>query len=132
MDPAAGCGSGANPGFCNLANAYDDLGCMSFPYYTQPRDSTMLAYDPINKVLLWPAASNTGRPILMIYHPDTKQWEIDPMKRDNPNEVIFGSNGTFIPELNALVIYGGFTGVGSNLAVAPQNNFWLYRYGNGK
>jgi hypothetical protein len=46
--------------------------------------------------------------------------------------VIFGSNGTFIPELNALVIYGGFTGVGSNLAVAPQNNFWLYRYGNGK
>jgi hypothetical protein len=123
---------GANPGFCSLANAYDDIGCTSFPYYAQPRDSTMLAYDPINKVLLWPASSNTGRPILMIYHPDTRQWEIDPMNRDKPNEVIFGSNGTFIPELNALVIYGGFSGLGSNYAVAPENSFWLYRYGNGK
>src|SRR5262249_24632272 len=94
-----------------------------FPFYMAPYDSTMLAYDSINNVLLWPASSNEGRPILMIYHPDTQtvvnrkgnrvpgkngRWEVDPMNRDKPNEIIFGSNGTFIPELNVLVIYGGF------------------------
>jgi hypothetical protein len=116
---------------------------LKFPFYMPPYDSTMLAYDSINKVVLWPASSNEGRPILMIYHPDPARgkngsWEIDPMKRDKPNEIVFGSNGTFIPELNALIIFGGFGTPNSDFFAdhpgvsAPEHYFWLYRYGNGK
>jgi galactose oxidase-like protein len=116
---------------------------LKFPFYIAPYDSTMLTYDSINKVVLWPASSNEGRPILMIYHPDPTggkngNWEIDPMNRDKPNEIVFGSNGTFIPELNALIIFGGFGTPHSDYFAdhpgvwAPDNYFWLYRYGNGK
>jgi hypothetical protein len=103
----------------------------------------MLAYDSINKVVLWPSSSNEGRPILMIYHPDSTGgkngwWETDPMNRDKPNEIVFGSNGTFIPDLNALIIYGGFGTPNSDFfssacptCNAPLNYFWLYRYGLG-
>jgi hypothetical protein len=116
---------------------------LRFPFYIAPYDSTMLTYDSINKVVLWPASSNEGRPILMIYHPDSTggkngNWEIDPMNRDKPNEIVFGSNGTFIPELNALIIFGGFGTPHSDFFAdhagvwAPDNYFWLYRYGNGK
>ena len=115
---------------------------LKFPFYKEPYDSTMLVYDSINKVVLWPASSNAGRPILMIYHPDLAggkngSWEVDPMNRDKPNEIIFGSNGTFIPELNVMIIYGGFgTPHDDDLTAyhvdAPENYFWLYRYGNGK
>ena len=128
--------SSGSPSFCNLNNG-PDSGCPTFPYYQSPNDSTMLVYDPINKVVLWPASSNEGRPILIIYHPDpgggkNGTWEIDPMNRDKPNEVIFGSNGTFIPELNAMVMYGGFAnGSGNPDLPVSMNYFWLYRYGNG-
>ncbi len=115
---------------------------LKFPFYIPPYDSTMLAYDSINKVVLWPASSNEGRPILMIYHPDPKggkngKWEVDPMNRDKPNEIIVGSNGTFIPELNVLIIYGGFGTPNSDFFAqypgiqAPARYFWLFRYGNG-
>jgi len=121
-------------GWIKLPNFGDPL---KFPFYNAPFDSTMLVYDSINKVVLWPASSNEGRPILMIYHPDPTgrkngNWEIDPMNRDKPNEVIFGSNGTFIPELNVMVIYGGFAnGSGNPDLPVPMHYFWLYRYGNG-
>ena len=132
--------SGSQPNFCGTGNN----GCVTFPFYAAPYDSTMLVYDSINKVVLWPASSNEGRPILMIYHPDPTggkngSWEIDPMNRDKPNEIIFGSNGTFIPELNVMIIYGGFGTPHSDYFAslcpscnAPENYFWLYRYGNGK
>jgi len=124
------------PTFCDVGS---NGSCTTFPFYAAPFDSTMLVYDSINKVVLWPASSNIGRPILMIYHPnlaDPKKgtWEVDPMKRDKPNEVIFGSNGTFIPELNVMVIYGGNRDPGDNCPTCsqvPENYFWLYRYGNG-
>ena len=127
-------------GWITLPNFGDPL---QFPFYMQPFDSTMLVYDPINRVVLWPASSNEGRPILMIYHPDPTggkngSWEVDPMNRDKPNEIIFGSNGTFIPELNVMVIYGGFGTPNSDFFAAncpscsaAENYFWLYRYGNG-
>ena len=127
-------------GWIKLPNFGDPL---KFPFYSAPYDSTMLVYDSINKVVLWPASSNEGRPILMIYHPDQTggkngSWEVDPMNRDKPNEIIFGSNGTFIPELNVMVIYGGFGTPNSDYFAsacpgcsAPENYFWLYRYGNG-
>jgi hypothetical protein len=129
------------PNFCTTASG---TGCNTFPFYNAPYDSTMLVYDSINKVVLWPASSNEGRPILMIYHPDPTggkngTWEVDPMNRDKPNEIIFGSNGTFIPELNVMIIYGGFGTPHSDYFAsvcpscnAPENYFWLYRYGNGK
>ena len=126
--------SGNQPNFCG--GGYN--GCTQFPYYVPPFDSTMLVYDSVNKVVLWPASSNEGRPILMIYHPDPAggkngSWEIDPMNRDKPGEVVYGSNGTFIPELNAMIMYGGFgNGSGNPDTGAVQNYFWLYRYGNGK
>jgi hypothetical protein len=128
-------------GWIKIPNFGDPL---KFPFYMPPFDSTMLAYDPINKVLLWPASSNEGRPILMVYHPDPAgkkngTWEVDPMNRDKPNEIIFGSNGTFIPQLNVLIIFGGFGTPNSDFLAsacpkdcnAPMNYFWLYRYGNG-
>lgn len=121
-------------GWIPLPNFGDPL---KFPFYMPPFDSTCLMYDSINKVLLWPASSNEGRPILMIYHPDTKSWETDPMIRDKSGEIITGSNGCFIPELNALIIYGGFGTPHSDFfadhpdSVAPHNYFWLYRYGDG-
>jgi len=127
-------------GWIKLPNFGDPL---KFPFYSAPFDSTMLVYDSINKVVLWPASSNEGRPILMIYHPDPSggkngSWEVDPMNRDKPNEIIFGSNGTFIPELNVMVIYGGYGTPHSDYFAsacprcsAPANYFWLYRYGNG-
>jgi PKD repeat protein len=125
--------SGNQPNFCG--GGYN--GCTQFPYYVPPFDSTMLVYDSINKVVLWPASSNEGRPIMMIYHPDPAggkkgSWEIDPMNRDKPGEVVYGSNGTFIPELNVMIMYGGFgNGSGNVDTGAVQNYFWLYRYGNG-
>jgi hypothetical protein len=130
----------ASMGWITLPNYGDPT---KFPFYAAPRDSTMLAYDSINKVVLWPSSSNEGRPILMIYHPDPTGskngwWETDPMNRDKPNEIVFGSNGTFIQDLNALIIYGGFGTPNSDFFAdacptcnAPQNFFWLYRYGAG-
>jgi hypothetical protein len=132
--------SGPQPNFCNQGPGG---GCTTFPFYATPFDSTALVYDSVNKVVLWPASSNEGRPIMMIYHPDSTggkngTWEVDSMNRDRPNEIIFGSNGTFIPELNVTVIYGGFGTPNSDFFAAncptcnaPQNYFWLYRYGNG-
>jgi hypothetical protein len=130
----------ASMGWITLPNYGDPT---KFPFYAAPYDSTLLAYDSINRVVLWPASSNEGRPILMIYHPDPTGgkngwWETDPMNRDKPNEIVFGSNGTFIPDLNALIIYGGFGTPNSDFfssacptCKAPQNYFWLYRYGLG-
>lgn len=122
------------------------VGQITYPYYALPFDSTCLMWDSVNQVLLWPASQNEGRPLLMIYHPDPTggkagTWEIDPMRRPE-GQVIFGSNGSFVPELNALVIYGGFGGAASEIFIAAKaagwtgtaptmSTFWLYRYGTG-
>lgn len=105
----------------------------TFPYYTPPYDSTMLVFDSVNNKVIWPAASNLGRPIILTYSPGTGTWTIDPMLKDRPSEIAWGSNGTYAPALNVTMMYGGEEGHDvDNCAKVPapttvQNYFWLYR-----
>lgn len=114
----------------------------TFPYYAGPFDSHMLFYDTVNNKVLWPATNNQGRPILLVFTPPSTpcgsdfSWSVDPMLRDRPSEVVYGSNGVYVPELNAMMQYGGFgnnSGMTQDMcpgcAVLPsQNYFWLYRF----
>ena len=82
---------------------------------------TYLAFDPINRVVLFPNTRNYGGTFkhLGIYRVDRDQWEIEPV----PVEVV-GNMLTFDPTHNCLVLMGGN-------GTPPPTRFWLYRYGTG-
>lgn len=93
---------------------------VSHPYDQE----TYLAFDPINRVVLFPNTRDYGGTFknLGIYHVDKNQWEVEPV----PAEV-FGNVVTFDSAHNCLVLMGG------NGSRAPlPTRFWLYRYGTGE
>jgi Kelch motif protein len=105
-------------------------------------DLTQVAFDSINNVLFysyWGYAD--GAVTLLIYHPDTDTWETDTMFQPDGLKVR-GNSVAFNPVTNALMIFGGLCGSdtdpvcgkshGIGGADPSLNNFFLYRYGNGK
>jgi hypothetical protein len=105
-------------------------------------DLTQVAFDSINNVLFysyWGYAD--GAVTLLIYHPDTDTWETDTMFQPDGLKVR-GNSVAFNPVTNALMVFGGLCGSdtdpvcgkshGIGGADPSLNNFFLYRYGNGK
>jgi hypothetical protein len=89
---------------------------------------TYLAFDPINRVVLFPNTHDNGGRVhsLSIFHVDTQQWEWESTPSASPpvqgNVVAFDVNN------NVMLLYGGKTGVD----VGVPTVFWLYRYGRGR
>jgi len=88
---------------------------------------TYLAFDPINRVVLFPNTHDNGGKVygLGIFHVDTRQWEWEPVPSVNP--AVQGNVLGFDVNNNVMLLYGGKTGVG----VGVPTVFWLYRYGRG-
>lgn len=101
-----------------------DLGPV--PGGTNPAASgfTHIAWDSINKVLMWP---KIGSGPLNIYHPDTKTWEANiPTTTNIPGLNAKGRLAVFDPYQNVLIFYGG---IGDGVPVDPY--FYIYRYADG-
>ena len=81
-----------------------------------------LAFDPINRVILIPVATNFDGVLLglAIYHVDEKRWEWQEPPTTGPE--VSGNTVGFDPANNALML------LGRNKA----GLWWLYRYGNGR
>ena len=82
---------------------------------------THLAFDPVNRVLLYPNALDfDGRVYRFgIYHVDKKRWEWEAVPTDG--HPVQGNVVGFDVGNNVMMLYGGRGG----------SVFWLYRYGNG-
>jgi hypothetical protein len=93
------------------------------------KDVTQVVFDPTNRVLLYPFMRDFGRQnmALLIYHPDTDQWEVDPMYQPDGIQV-WADHTAFSAKHNILMFYGGY----AESQDPPQTHFFLYRYGNGK
>ena len=88
---------------------------------------TTLAWDSVNKVLLWPHEPVLGGQItLYIYHPDTNTWEKDSMYQPQ-GLMVHGRQIVFDPFQNALLTIGSYDTDPSN----AQKYFFLYRYSSG-
>src|SRR5262249_31590823 len=104
----------ATDGPPNFGGFYGNQIMMHFPFYGGPSFATNAVFDSINNKVLLLATAATGTFILMIYTPPTSpcagngSWSIDQMVRDRQDQVVLGGAGAvFIPELNAMVSYGG-------------------------
>lgn len=101
------------------------------------QDQSMLLWDSINKVLLWPQglveAPGPCPPARMnVYHPETNTWEenitdytpVDSTGAPMVGSVVFGRVSVFDPNQNVVILVGGNN-------CTPDPYIWLYRYGNG-
>lgn len=88
---------------------------------------THLAFDPVNRVVLYPSAGNNGGRILGlgIYHVDTGRWEWEAVPSGSP--AVQGNVVGFDTGHNAMLLYGGKDSDDVDLPTV----FWLYRYGPG-
>jgi hypothetical protein len=88
---------------------------------------THLAFDPINRVLLYPSTRDFGGRVyrLGIYHVDKKRWEWEAVPQSG--HPVQGNVVGFDIGNNVMMLYGGKAGSD----VEPPSVFWLYRYGNG-
>jgi len=88
---------------------------------------TYLAFDPINRVVLFPNTTDNGGRVhsLSIFHVDTRKWEWEPTPAGSP--LVQGNVVGFDVGNNVMLLYGGKTGEG----VGVPTVFWLYRYGRG-
>ena len=104
------------------------------------QDFTQVAWDPINRVLLYPwiCSLADSRPKLFVYHPDTDTWETDPMFQPE-GRLVRGNHFKFDTVNNVLLSWGGLcradgvpecSGAGNN--DPSLTHFFIYRYGNGK
>ena len=82
---------------------------------------THLAFDPVNRVLLYPNTLDFGGRVYRfgIYHVDKKRWEWEAVPTDG--HPVQGNAVGFDFGNNVMMLYGGRGG----------SVFWLYRYGNG-
>jgi len=92
-------------------------------------DFTVLVWDSVSRVLLWPHIPNLdGQPVtLYVYHPQTKMWERDPMHQP-AGYAVRGNSAVFDPSQNVLLLIGGLRE--SDLDPSLRH-FFLYRYGSG-
>ncbi|HEY7253689.1 MAG TPA: hypothetical protein VIG37_24580 [Methylomirabilota bacterium] len=88
---------------------------------------THLAFDPINRVVLYPNTLDYGGRVLGlgIYHVDTKKWEWE--STPTSGHPVQGNVVGFDVGNNVMMLYGGKQGED----IDPPTMFWLYRYGNG-
>lgn len=88
---------------------------------------THLAFDPINRVLLYPSTRDFGGRVYRfgIYHVDRKRWEWEAVP--TAGHPVQGNVVGFDVGNNVMMLYGGKSGSD----VAAPSVFWLYRYGNG-
>jgi hypothetical protein len=88
---------------------------------------THLAFDPINRVVLYPNTLDYGGRVLGlgIYHVDSKKWEWEPTPASG--HPVQGNVVGFDVANNVMMLYGGKQGED----IDPPTVFWLYRYGNG-
>jgi len=102
------------------------------PRQARPPDAedheTYLAFDPINRVVLYPNTFENGGRVygLGIYHVDTKKWEWEAVPSSPP--FVQGNVVGFDVGNNAMLLYGGKDGSDVGLPTV----YWLYRYGNGQ
>ncbi len=82
---------------------------------------TYLAFDPVNRVLLYPNTLDFGGRVYRfgIYPVDKKRWEWEAVPTDG--DPVQGNVVGFDVGNNVMMLYGGKVG----------SVFWLYRYGNG-
>lgn len=86
---------------------------------------SMLIWDSVNKVLLWPKMATLDSYItLYIYHPDTGQWETDAMYQPE-SEPVRGNIAVFDPDQNVMMLFGGLTDGGGDPNIKYH---FLYRY----
>jgi hypothetical protein len=89
---------------------------------------TYLAFDPINRVVLYPDTRDNGGRVhgLGIYHVDTKRWEWElPPATGHP---VQGNSVGFDVGNNVMLLYGGK----DSDDIDKPSVFWLYRYGPGE
>jgi hypothetical protein len=88
---------------------------------------THLAFDPINRVLLYPSTRDFGGRVYRfgIYHVDRKRWEWEAVP--TAGHPVQGNVVGFDVGNNVMMLYGGKSGSD----VEAPSVFWLYRYGNG-
>lgn len=89
-------------------------------------DSTMLFWDPGNRVLLFPQYFKTTDITMHVYHPDTNQWDLNLPTQQPEGERVRASNGVFDPYQNVLLLFG----IRGNEPDASRYMF-LYRYQKG-
>jgi hypothetical protein len=98
-----------------------DLGPLPAP---AREDLSMLLWDSVNKVLMFPQIPGGDlAPVqLYIYHPDRNLWEEMPM--NNPDGIpVYGRHAVFDPLQNVLLVMGRKSGADPRV--------FLYRYGDG-
>jgi hypothetical protein len=101
------------------------------------QDFTQVVFDSVNRVVYYPwiCSLADSKPKLFIYHPDTGQWETDPMFQPE-GKTVRGNHFAYDAVNNVLLSYGGLC-AGDASCGGPGNignhdptltDFFLYRY----